>query len=198
MSGYTLRPLDCPSCGAGLAAEGEDAIFYCTACRNGYQFVRQTSALDPVEVGFLALPGKQASRYLPFWVLPARVEISDRSGRGPATSQLLRAAEGSFAVPAFATSLARATALTARYTRELPQLSSRLGERLGERLTGGTLRVEDARTLARFALVEAEAALGDTLKSLAFEIDFSTPRLLGVPFVGSPGQHADAFFGLPA
>ena len=194
MSGFSLRPLDCPSCGAGLAAEGEDLVFYCTACRNGYRLAQPAAALEKVEVAFLALAGKQASRYLPFWVLPARVKISDRSGRGPAVSQLLRAEQGDFAIPAFTTSLNRAVGLAARYTRELP----RLGERLGERLTGGSLRVEDARTLARFALVEAEANLGDTLKSLAFEVDFGEPRLLGVPFVGESGREADAFFGLPA
>lgn len=194
MSGFTLKPLDCPSCGAGLAAEGEDVVFYCTACRNGYLFERASGALSPVDVSFVALTGKQASRYLPFWVLPARVAIRDRSGRGPALSLLLRSESGSFAVPAFATSLARSTALVSRYTRELP----RLGERLGERLTGGSLRIEDARTLARFALVEAEVKAPDTLTTLAFDVDFGEPRLLGVPFVGPRGQEADAFFGLPA
>ena len=194
MSGFTLRPLDCPSCGAGLAAEGEDVVFYCTACRNGYLFERQSGALRPLEVSFVALQGKQASRYLPFWVLPATLSIRDRSGRGPASSLLLPGNSGSFAVPAFSTTLSRLTALVARYTRELP----RLGERLGERLTGGSLRVEDARTLARFALVEAEVKAPDTLTALAFDVDFGEPRLLGVPFVGSPGQEADAYFGLPA
>jgi hypothetical protein len=194
MSGFTLRPLDCPSCGAGLAAEGEDVAFYCTACRNGYLFERQSGELRPLEVSFVALAGKQASRYLPFWVLPAKVAIRDRSGRGPAASQLLPGEGRAFAVPAFATTLARATALVARYSRELP----RLGERLGERLTGGSLRVEDARTLARFALVEAEVKAPDTLTALEFEVEFGEPRLLGVPFVGLANQQADAFFGLPA
>ncbi len=194
MSGLTLRPLDCPSCGAGLAAEGEDVVFYCTACRNGFVFERQSGALRPLEVSFVALQGKQASRYLPFWVLPAEVRITDRSGKGPAPSRLLDGSRGAFVVPAFSTSLARSTALTARYTRELP----RLGERLGERLTGGALRVEDARTLARFALVEAEVKAPDVLTGLAFDVDFGEPRLLGVPFIGPSGQQADAFFGLPA
>lgn len=194
MSGFALRPLDCPSCGAGLAAGGEDVVFYCTACRNGFVFERASGALRPVEVSFLALTAKQASSYLPFWALPANVTIRDRSGRGPATPRLLGAASGTIAVPAYETSLERAAALVARYSRELP----RFGERLGERLTGGSLRLEDARTLARFAVVDAELKASDVLTSLDFSVDFGEPRLIGVPFVGGEGQTADAFFGLPA
>jgi hypothetical protein len=189
-----LRALDCPSCGAGLAAEGEDVAFYCTACRNGFVFERASGALRPLEVSFLALVGKQASRYLPFWALPAEVAIRDRSGRGPATPRLLGAASGTIAIPAYATSLQRATALVERYSRELP----RFGERLGERLTGASLRLEDARTLARFAVVDAELKASDVLTTLDFAVDFGEPRLIGVPFVGAEGQSADAFFGLPA
>ena len=76
MSGFSLRPLDCPTCGAGIAAEGDDLVYYCTACRNGYRLAAPAATLESVEVSFVALAGKQATRYLPFWVLPARVSIA--------------------------------------------------------------------------------------------------------------------------
>jgi len=35
---FALVALDCPSCGAGIRADGQDVVYYCTACRNGYRF----------------------------------------------------------------------------------------------------------------------------------------------------------------
>ena len=205
MSGFQLHRLDCPSCGAALAAEGEDAVFYCTACRSGYRFdPAARPPLVPVEVAFVSLPGTAAGRYLPFWLLPARVRLLDRRAAGGVLSGLLATffgsaeetghppGEGTFAVPAFRCPLDQATALAIRYTQELP----RIGERIGERLTGGSIGVEDARKLAHYALIASEVAKPDTLQDLRYEIDFGEPRLLGVPFVQQGDAWADAAFGL--
>lgn len=196
MSGYRLVTLSCPSCGAPLAAESEDEVFYCTACRNGYVFDAQAERLQPIEVGFVLAPERAVARYLPFWALPAKARVSERSGQatdaGPA---ILRGAEeGTFVVPAYSTPIERATDLALRYTAEFPKL----GERLGERLTGGRFGSADAAKLAEFALVAAEARRGGTLTTLRYELQFGPARLLGVPFVGEPGSYADAHFGLPA
>jgi hypothetical protein len=211
--GYRLLPLDCPQCGAGLAAEGEDVVYYCTACRSGFRLREGEEAAgagdDPlarVEVAFVTLPGGIAARYLPFWLLPARVALAERKSSGGSLRGLLRmftggpsetgspAGEGTFAVPAFAAPLAEVAALAARYTQALP----RLGERLGERLTGGTTGVEDARKLAHFTLIASEAEKPDTLQDLRYTIDFGPARLLGVPFVDRGGRLVDAHFGLAA
>ena len=196
MSGYRLATLGCPACGAPLAAEGEDEVFYCTACRNGYVFDARADRLQPIEVGFVLAPERAVSRYLPFWALPARARVLERSGAalddGPAI--LGGAGEGTFVVPAYATPIERATALAARYTAEFPKL----GERLGERLTGGRFSSADAAKLAEFALVAAEAKRGGTLTTLRYELQFGPARLLGVPFVGEPGSYADAHFHLLA
>lgn len=205
MSGrhFELVPLDCPSCGAGVAAEGEDIAYYCAACHNGYVFDDAARSLTPVEVGFVAAPDVAVERYLPFWRLPARVELLDRQASGSGFSGLVgfflgsseRAptpGEGTFAVPAFDCPLHELAALTRRYTERLPDLD----ERLGERLTGGRYGVADARKLAHYALIAGEVERPDMLKDLSYRIEFGTPRLLGVPFVRHGGRLVDGVFGL--
>lgn len=204
MSGYRLVALECPSCGAPLAAEGEDVVYYCTACRNGFRFDDAAGALTPVEVSFVALSNVVADRYLPFWLLPARVAILERAAGGSPFRGLMslflgqggggapRGGDGTFAVPAFRASLAAVTELAKRYTVELPKL----GERLGERLTGGCYGATDAQKLAHYALIATEVEKPDLLRQLRYEIEFGTPRLLGVPFVERGDRLADALFGV--
>ena len=208
---FRLVRLDCSQCGAPLAAEGDDVVYYCTACRSGFRLEGGEAGdaeerLERVEVAFVTLPGGTASRYLPFWLLPARVTLSERKASGGTFRGLARfflggeaetgspPGEGTFAIPAFDAPLAQVTALAQRYTQALPSL----GERLGERLTGGCTSVEDAKKLAQFALIASEAEKPDTLQSLAYSIDWGPPRLLGVPFLDRGGRLADAHFGLAA
>jgi hypothetical protein len=207
--GYRLVPLDCPTCGAAVHAEGHDLVYYCTACRNGYVFAGEAERLERVEVAFVAHPGVAAERYLPFWLLPAKVALHERAAGGGAVAGFLSSlfggqeagegagtapGEAAFAVPACHLALAETVELTLRYTRGLPGL----GERLGERLTGGRYSAADARKLAHFALIAAEARRADTLTQLRYEIDFGPARLLGVPFVRRGDGLVDAIFGLPA
>lgn len=198
----TLVPLDCPSCGAAIAADGEDVVYYCTACRNGYRY-EPSHGLRPVDVAFLALAARTSDVYRPFWLLPARITIHERQATGSGFSGLLgfffgtgerRAThrDGTFAVPAFQASLAAVMELARRYTEALPELS----ERLAERLAGGCYGVEDARRLAHYLLVAGEAGQPDTLKQLRYDIEFREPRLLGVPFVRHGEGWRDAIFGI--
>jgi len=205
-SGFRLQLLSCPACGAPLAAEGEDVIFYCTACASGFRLGEGEGgeSLLPVEVSFVALTGGVARRYLPFWLLPARLVVLERKAAGGLRGLMsfflgegdtpAAPAETVFAIPAFPTSLDRVTALARRYTEAFP----RLGERLGERLTGGQLTPVDAEKLAHFTLIASEAEKPDTLQHLSYSLEFGTPRLLGVPFVERGGQLVDALFGLGA
>lgn len=208
-AGFRLLVLDCPGCGAPVGADGEDVVYYCTACRSGYRLSAEKGpgreALAPVEVAFVALAGKVAQRYLPFWLLPARATLHQRQAAGGGFRGLLGfflgeggegqgPGEGTFVIPAFDSPLAHATALARRYTEAFPQL----GERLGEKLTGGCYGVEDAEKLAHFTLIASEAEKPDTLQDLHYEIVFGVPRLLGVPFVEQGGRLYDALFNLPA
>ncbi|HEX4952829.1 MAG TPA: hypothetical protein VF017_05470 [Thermoanaerobaculia bacterium] len=210
-TGLTLVRLACPRCGSPLEAEGEDVVYYCPACHTGSRLAQGPPGvpLSPVEVTFVARPDVEVARYLPFWLLPARVEISQRSTAGGSLSGLMRLFSGeagapsnaageqreaAFAIPAFAAPLAVRVALARRYTEALPQL----GEKLGEQLTGTRISEEDARKLAHYLLVDAEAARPDTLQGLVYSIVFGDGWLLGVPFVASGSVLVDAFFGLPA
>jgi hypothetical protein len=197
-----LLPLDCPTCGAPIAAHGQDVVYYCSACRNGYLFGADGDELRPIKASFVAAPHLQAQEYKPFWLLPAEITVHERQAKGGGFSGLLRfflgdegpsgaSSEGTFAVPAFQAPLAAITLLTRRYTEAQPQL----GERLGERLLGGCYGVEDARKLAHYALIVSEVDKPDTLRDLRYEIDFGPPRLLGVPFVrAGEAVLEDAFF----
>lgn len=201
LASYALRPLDCPACGAGIAAEGSDVVYYCTACRNGYRLEdAHHGALAPVEVAFVAAPGVAAARHLPFWVLPARVTIHESRGgrRGESIFGTDVApgapAEGEIVVPAFDVPLAELLTLTERYSRAASSAARR--ERLGERLTGGCYGPDDARKLAHWAVVATEIGRAGTLEALRYDLDFGPPRLLGVPFVRSEGKLADAVHGV--
>jgi len=204
--GYRLIPLSCPSCGAPLSADADDVVYYCTACKNGHLLERATGELRAIPVSFLAAPGKAIARRLPFWLLPAQVELLERTTEGGGGFMRLFASTSNsgsdrmdvrFAVPAFAAPLSAAVELAKRYTAQLSQGAPE-GELLGEALTGGALRVEDAKKWAEFALVATEVAKPDLLTQLRYRIEFGEARLLGVPFVGGPGALRDAFFGLPA
>ena len=198
---FALVPLDCPSCGAGIKADGQDVVYYCTACRNGYRFEEESRSLLPVDVSFVSLPNKKVDFYLPFWLLPARVSILERTASGGSLRGLMKfflgdnetgpgSSEGTFAVPAFHAPLAVITELTRRYTEVFPTL----GERLGERLVGGLYGVEEAQKLARYALVATEVEKPDTLQQFEYEISFGPGKLLGVGFVRHGGSAKDVLF----
>ncbi|MDX1503593.1 MAG: hypothetical protein R3325_14640, partial [Thermoanaerobaculia bacterium] len=200
--GLTLVPLDCPSCGASVAAHGADVVYYCTACRNGYRFDDESRSLIPVEVAFLSLPDRAVERYLPFWLQPATVTMAERKAQGDVFRGLMSfflggdrtspSGEGVFAVPAFDAPLDAVVRLTHAYTEALP----RLGEKLGERLVGGCYGFDEIRKLAHFTLVATEVDKPDLLKDLSYTIDFGEPRLLGVGFVRARDGWADAVFGI--
>lgn len=200
--GLGLVPLDCPTCGAALAASGEDVVFYCTACRNGYRYQNERPHLALLEVQFVAASNIAAERYLPFWVLEAEVEVRNRRA-GRNMPRLIQAffsggsggapdGDGRFVVPAFRADLDATTDLTRRYTQALPELN----ERLGEKLTGGCFGVDDAKKLAHFALIAGEVDKLDTLKTLEYSIRFGGARLLGVPFARDEHGLKDAVYGI--
>jgi hypothetical protein len=205
-TGFALVPLDCPTCGAAVDAEGEDVVYYCVACRNGYSFEEEARALAPLDVAFVSAPEVAARRYAPFWVLEATVEIEQRRASGGRPVEWLnrffdgltgheeqpRKGRGHFIVPAFSTSLESTLELTREYTRAFPKL----GEKVGEKLTGGCYGVVDARKLTHFAVIASEVEKRDTLMQLQYQIEFGTFRLLGAPLVEKGDGWVDGLFGI--
>ncbi len=202
---FELLPLDCPSCGSSVRAGGGDVVYYCVSCRNGYRLDDEGRGLEPVEVSFVAASHVAAERYLPFWHLPARIEIRQRLGSRGGFGGLINAfasvlgggqgparADGAFVIPAFQAPLDSVTELAKRYTLAFPSL----GEKLGERLVGGAYGVEDARKLAHYALIASEVEKPDVLRELDYTLEFGTARLLGVPFVRKEDGWRDALHGV--
>ncbi len=196
-----LLPLDCPSCGSSVEAEGGDVVYYCVSCRNGYELNSEKRGLAPVEVAFVAAAHVAADRYLPFWRLPASVEMRQRVGSKASFRGLMGVfadafsggkgpprGDGVFVVPAFHAPLSAVTELVGRYTLALPSL----GEKLGEKLVGGRYGVADARKLAHFALIATEVEKPDVLKKLDYHLEFGSADLLGVPFVRDGAGRRDA------
>lgn len=202
-TGFHLVPLDCPACGAPLAAGENDVVFYCTACRSGFRYdAAAERGLAPVEVRFVASPHRAAEGYLPFWLLPSNVEIRQRDASGAVLRGLVsfltgRQEDGDggtvyFVIPAVRLPIADTVELALRYTREFP----RLDQLLGERLTGGVVSAEDARKLAEYLVIAAEVRKPDTLKDLDYRLTPGEPCLLGVPWVRTGERRSDALFGL--
>lgn len=203
---FRLVPLDCPTCGASVQAEGADVVYYCVACRNGYSFDDEAQALAPLDVAFIVAPQVAARKYAPFWALEATVVISERRAAGARPAEWLsrffssgggetgdsRGGRGVFVVPAFHTNLASTLELTRSYTRAFPGL----GEKLGEKLTGGCYGADDARKLTHFAVIAAEVDKRDTLQQLRYQIEFGDVRLIGVPLVLDGKIWKDGLFGI--
>jgi hypothetical protein len=197
--GFALVPLDCPTCGAALAAAGEDVVFYCTACRNGYRYQLEEPHLAPLEVMFVAASNFAAERYFPFWAIEAQFEVRRQTGRS--LQSLVGAffkggdspgpGKGTFVIPAFQADLDATLELIRLYTHELPKLD----QLLGEKLTGGRLDVEDAKKLAHFAVIAAEVDRGGVLRSLDYSMSFGSARLLGIPFAREGDGWKDAVYG---
>jgi hypothetical protein len=97
-----------------------------------------------------------------------------------------------FTVPAFQGSLRSIIKLASSYTERFPKLD----QLLGEHLIGGVYDLEDAKRLAECILVGSEIEKSDTLINLRYDMEFGSPELLGVPFVYSGGDLADALFGI--
>jgi len=204
---FRLVPLDCPTCGASVAADDIDVVYYCVACRNGYVFDEVALGLAPVEVAFVSAPHVAAQRHAPFWALDATVSIGERRASGGRPAEWLsrffsggsgdgsggRSGKGTFVVPAFHTRLESTLELTRKYTAAFPGL----GEKLGEKLVGGCYGVDDARTLTHFAVIAAEVEQRDLLQQLDYEISFGDFRLLGAPLVSDGDGWKDGLFGIP-
>jgi len=213
---FRLAVLDCPTCAAPLDAESADVVFYCTACRNGYRLERSgdgvaPARLAPVEVSFLSMPNAAVERWVPFWYLPAKIDLQGRSGGRRKHQfrdfQLLTKlfpneqpgarSKGSgdltFAVPAFRTGIQNVQRLIYEYTYRAPKVA----DRIGEKLTGGVYGVRDAQKLAHYALITAEIRKPDTLKDLHYKIDFGEASLIGVPAVRHGDAWRDALFSVP-
>ena len=171
-----LIALDCPSCGSSMRGDGSDVIFFCSHC--GAAALLGAGGLEPVQsTALLPAPGRHAQIWKPAWVLEAEVAVGGRQPAGRGRREGWRG-ERTFVVPAFALPLPDLILLI----RGLSAAAGSVGEVPREPIRGGTLRFEDALTLARHLVVGDEVRKPDTLASLDVAITERSHRLAATPF----------------
>jgi hypothetical protein len=173
---FRLVDLDCPSCGSAMTGGPHDILFLCTHCGSGA--VLSEVGLETVtSTALMPAPGRVARLWRPAWTIETDVTVTDRiryGGRPTPGSSGRR----TFVIPAFALDLADFT----RLAQALSAVSGSVGEVPEEPCPGGTLHLEDARTLARYLVVGAEVKKPDTLASVRIELTPVTHRLTALPF----------------
>jgi hypothetical protein len=185
-----LVRLDCASCGSSLRGEPHDILFMCAHC--GGASVLGAEGLEAVEsTALLPASGRRAQLWKPAWALETEVEVSSRiraDGRPTDGSRC----ERRFIIPAFSLPLrslhvlARALSTSAREPGEVPRAP----------VPGGTLSLDDARTIARFLVVSEEVAKRDSIASVEVEVRVSRFRVAALPFEQDGGELRCAVSGV--
>ena len=179
-----LVPLECRRCRSRLPAEPAEVAWLCSSCGQG-QRLDEKAELQTVDVRFAKAREGQPVRWLPFWVMPARVQIVERSSYGRDQAPDPRWAEPQqFVLPAFDTLPEEAGKWGARFLRE----PVRLEAGPAEALSGVTVTPEEAQALAEFVVLTIEAERRDKIKSVRALLDFGEAELWCLPFAGSGGE----------
>lgn len=171
-----LVPLDCSSCGSSLRGDPHDVLFLCPHCGGGS--VLGPEGLDAVQsTAILPAPGRRAQLWRPAWVLETEVEVGQRIRAGGRPTGGSRG-ERRFVIPAFPLPLRSVAALAGA----LSTMPEQPGEVPREAIRGGSLSLEDARTIARYLVLSEEVARPDTLASVEVEVRVMGFRLAALPF----------------
>lgn len=173
---FRLVNLDCPACGSAMTGSPHDILFLCAHCGSGA--VLEAEGLETVESSaLLPAPGRRTELWRPAWTIEAKVDIDQRwlfGGRQTADWSGRR----TFIIPAFPVSLTDLTLLA----RALSNVALTTGEVPKEPCQGGTLHLEDARTLARYIVIGEEAQKPDKLSTINVSLTPLAHRVTALPF----------------
>jgi hypothetical protein len=144
------------------------------------------AALQSVDVHFAKPREADNLRWLPFWVMPVRVQIAERQSYGRDQAPEARwDSPQRFVLPAFDTTPEEAAKWGARFLREAVQLEA---GPVGT-LSGVTVTPEEAQALAEFVVLTLEAERRDKIKSLRAVLDFGEVELWCLPFAAAGSEH---------
>lgn len=191
-----LRPLLCPNCGLPLPAREGKVVYVCHGCGWGLELALAGRALGDAEglrrvkIVFTARqfhPRLAGTRYLPFWVFDAKVDLNKREavnkrllGRerpSPDHGEFWRETRQIY-VPAFDTRLENLRAWGTDLTRRQPRFREGKPGQLGD----CTLTEAEARELAEMIFLSVEFAKPDVMQEIDYNLTLTAPRLLVIPF----------------
>ena len=175
-----FRPLVCPNCGWALPPETDDVIFLCPSCSRAWRIHGADlteMAYEIAQVRTVAEPAA-ALVHLPFWRL-------EPAAAGSQTAW----------VPAFrCRRLKILHDLATRFTARPPVYQAGTGERPSGR--GCFYDAEDAGLLARFAAAGRRRTPDAVKAAVADEPNFTSARLVWIPFKREGQSLIDPFSGL--
>ncbi|MCX7878464.1 MAG: hypothetical protein N2510_07485 [Ignavibacteria bacterium] len=199
MEDFKLIAIKCKSCDSGLTVEMNDTIVYCSSCGNGWEIINDE--LHPIEVGFAkpVLQGQGEIVYKGFWLVDSYVRINSRDSSGGWMSSFFgdgSKTEGNilFYVPAFWMTIDSVKNIGSQFTLRNPVPSP---QKYSVKVTGFTFSKDDAKKIAEFIFLSAEAEKKDTVRNINYELTVNSYRVLGVPFYKQPnGKLRDAVLGI--
>lgn len=184
-----ISVLKCEQCGGKIEAQSFDVVVCCTNCATAFEV--KPDRLIKRELIYLVNTTIENAVYLPFWLIPASVDILYSDSGGVSFSGILNffgEALGirsksqekidEFILPSFLTGLNDMRKIALNYTLELPRKFTKTNHKV----LGARLSFEDAKNFAEFILVSFEVSKPGVLQKFKYKIEFGEPRILGVPF----------------
>lgn len=163
----------------------------CPQCKTAVFFSDQGLQAIPVTYG-APEAGASAAEWYPFWLLPARVEITSRSVQsGNRTdaemAQRFWAEQRPMFVPAWDLPARAARELGSRMLHEKPAYRA-IDRPESAGMHVATIDPDDARKLLEFIIVTVEANRRDWLRDLQFQVEVGTPQLWALPMQEDNGS----------
>lgn len=199
MESFKLIAVKCKNCASGLTVEMNDTIVYCSSCGSGWEIINDD--LQPIEIGFARplVNGQGEVVYKGFWLVDAYVKINSKDASGGLFSSFFGSSnktEGKilFYVPAFWMTIDSVKNLGSQFTLRNPVSSP---QKYNVKVTGFTFSKDDARKIAEFIFLSAEAEKKDTIRNINYEMKVNSYSVLGIPFYKQPnGRLRDAVLGI--
>jgi len=178
-----LLSLKCTKCAQPLEAEMNTVVLYCSGCGSGYEITHDQPVPIPV---YFARYNKNAQTWRSFWAFNATLTNAKREAKGgffknpKGLMNLFEQRQGlRFYVAAERSDITANEPLGLQLTHDQPELEFLPFQKL---LPPVELSQEDARNVADFLLITSEAAQGDTLRNLEYELALKDPMLIAISF----------------
>lgn len=187
----SLLQFRCRNCGNDLEGLPTDVIYYCCNCGRCWVLEQE---FRPLRIDFMRMEG-EGTVLLPFWKVDVTVSIYQRMSRRESSPTMVRGfreftgkerglsdhepetRRDRLIFPAFSTSLVLSTGVRMHSENFLPE---RLDHGSSVRVFGGSVGMEDARTLARGVAVGVEVDRKDFLACVDLDVEVNSADIYAV------------------